>query len=267
MVNFLERSKIHQTFRQAKKIRQHRRQLMGQGVERCHVVSAYPKSGNTWLARMLAHAICCEVVAYISDAKERVPRESSLHAEELRHDVVIARSHHMASLLMLGGFASNDIVSVVRDPRDIAVSGSGFFFSANNVPNENLIDQMIDQMVRTEKPCVRWQDVRWDTFVRSSIEKNVILVRYVDLLQDTKGVLKRILTRLGYDRSDEQIDEVVSYHSFASSKSRAAASGQNDVFQYLRSGEAGAYRTHLLPRQQQRIESEFGQTMRELGYL
>tara|TARA_R110000868_G_scaffold83754_4_gene236557 strand:+ start:9122 stop:9925 length:804 start_codon:yes stop_codon:yes gene_type:complete len=267
MVNLLEKSKLHQTFRQARKIRRHRRKLIGEGVEQCVVVSAYPKSGNTWVARMVSDAIRCEMVAYLSDVQERLPRESGLDPAELRDDVVVARSHHTATLLTLGGVQPQDIAFVVRDPRDISVSGSGFLFASDNVPNEERIDQMIDQMVETQKPNVRWQDVRWDSFVQSAIRKNVLTIRYVDLVNDTAGVLKQILARLGHERSDELIDEVVRFHSFNTSKERAAASGRDDVHQYLRRGEPGAYRNYLNARQRERIESEFRQTMEYFDFL
>lgn len=267
MVNLLEDSKLHQTFRQVKKIRRHKRKLRREGVEQCVVVSAYPKSGNTWVARMVSDAIRCEMVAYLTDVNERLPRESGLEGTELRDDVVVARSHHTATLLTLGGVRTDDIAFVVRDPRDISVSGSGFLFSLDNVPNEELIDRMINQMVQTQKPDVRWQDVRWDHFVQSAIKKDVLIIRYVDLVNDTAGALKKILTRLGHERSDDVIDQVVRFHNFKTSKDRAAASGRHDVQRYLRRGEPGAYRNFLNARQQERIESEFRRTMQHFGYL
>lgn len=267
MVNLLAKSKLHQSFRQAKKIRRHRRRLRREGIEQCLVVSAYPKSGQTWVSRMVADAVGCEMVAYLSDANERQPRESGLDLSELLDDVVVARSHHTVDLLTLGGVKPDNIVSVVRDPRDISVSGSGFLFAADNVPSEERIDQMIDQMVERQRPDVRWQDMRWDDFVQSAIRRNVLMVRYTDLVRDTAGSLKKILTRLGYERSDEVIGRVVRFHNFDVSKARAAANGRPDVHQYLRRGEPGAYRDFLTVRQQARIEGEFRQTMEYFGYL
>ena len=218
MANFLERSKIHVTFHQAKKIRRHNRKLKMEGVERCHVVSGYPKSGNTWLARMVSDLIGCELVAYLTDIREQLPRESHLAPDKLLRDVVVVKSHHTASLLKLGGVDLSDSVFVVRDPRDIAVSGSGFIFSSDNVPSEENIDRMIDLMVEAKKPGVRWQDLRWDCFLQSAIEKKVLMVRYEDLVTDPVGSLRRILTHLRYERSDDQIERVVSFHNFATAK-------------------------------------------------
>ncbi len=267
MVNLLAKSKIHQTYRQVKKIHRHRRKLKNKGIECCHVVSGYPKSGNTWVARMLSDAIRCKMIGYLSDVDERVPHETSLETDELLDDVVVVKSHHTVSLLTLGGVNPNDIVFVVRDPRDISVSGSGFLFASDNVPSEKRIDQMIDLMVETQKPKVRWQDLCWREFVQGAIDKDVLMVRYEDLLQDTAGSLRRILTRLGYARSDDQIEHVVRLHSFDASRVRAQASGRDDVLRYLRQGQSGVFQTYLTPRQRQRIESEFRYTMKYLNYL
>ena len=267
MANFLKHSKIHVTFHQAKKIHRHKSKLKQRGVEKCHVVSGYPKSGNTWLARMLSDAIGCELVSYLTDFRERLLRESNNIPDEILRNVVVTKSHHTASLLKLGGINLRDTVFVVRDPRDIAVSGSGFLFASDNVPSEERIDKMIDQMVETQKPGVRWEDLRWDCFQQSAIEKKVLMVRYVDLLNDPVGSLGRILTHLRCERSNDRIEHVVSFHNFATSKTRAEASGRKDIHQFFRQGEAGAFQSYLTPRQRQRIESEFGYMMKHLGYL
>lgn len=103
--------------------------------------------------------------------------------------------------------------------------------------------------------------------MQSAIDKNVLIIRYVDLINDTAGSLKKILRRLGHECSDEVIAQVVQYHSFKQSKERAAANGRLDVHKYLRSGEPGTYRRHLNKRQRERVESEFHDTMKYFGFL
>ncbi len=267
MTNIFAHSKIHTTYHQAKKIRRHLRRLDEDGFAHCHVVSGYPKSGNTWVARMVADAIGCEMEAYLTDVHKRLPRDSHVTPVERLKDVIVVKSHHTASLLSLGGVNSGNIVSIVRDPRDVAVSGSGFLFGSENIPNEERINQMIDLMVETQKPSVRWQDLRWDEFIQSAIDKNTLIVRYCDVQEDTVGSLHKILARLGYERSDDQIARVVKFHDFKASKLRSATDKTSETRQYFRQGKVGAYRDHLTQNQQLRIELKFKDMMKIFGYL
>lgn len=267
MTSPFAQTKWHQKFGQIKKIRRHVRKLRRQGVKRNIVVSGYPKSGNTWLTRMLADAAGSEMVAYLSDHRETLPRERGMVDSEIRKDIVTIKSHHTLPLLSLGGISLNDIVLVVRDPRDVAVSGSGFFFGTDNVPTPEAIDAMIDMMVTKKKPYVRWEDQRWDDFVKRSLNRGVPFVRYVDLVHNTKETLTPILNHLDLNLADETVDKIIAYHCFNRTNKRYAHTGQNEITRHLRSGKPGDYKKYLSARQKDRIENEFGPLMKTLGYL
>ncbi|MDO8288920.1 MAG: sulfotransferase domain-containing protein [Parvibaculum sp.] len=267
MASPFAQTKWHQNFGQIKKIRRHVRNLRREGVKRNIVVSGYPKSGNTWLTRMLADAAESEMVAYLSDHRKTLPRERGMVGHEMRRDLVTVKSHHTVSLLRMGGIPLTDIVLVVRDPRDVAVSGSGFFFGADNVPTPDSIDRMIDMMVTKNKPYVRWEDQRWDQFVEHSLNRGVPFVRYVDLVHNTKNTLTPILNHLDLNLTDEAVDRVIAYHCFDRANKRYTQTGQTEISRHLRSGKPGDYKKYLSIRQKDRIESEFGPLMKTLGYL
>ncbi|MGV8996764.1 MAG: sulfotransferase domain-containing protein [Parvibaculaceae bacterium] len=257
----------HQTYHQAKKIRRHIRSLRREGINRNIVVSGYPKSGNTWLARMLADAASSELVAYLSDHHENLPRERGMVGSEVRQDISTIKSHHSLPLLRLGGVPKTDIAIIVRDPRDVAVSGAGFFFGTENLPTSESIDQMIDMMLAETKPSVRWNDQRWDRFVERSFSSNVPVIRYVDLVEHTATTLKPILDHLSLELQDEAIEQLVNYHSFDRAKKRSTRAGQSDISHHLRTGKSGEYKIYLSARQRDRIESEFRPVMQRLGFL
>ena len=260
-------SKVYETYHQAKKIRRHVRKLRDEGTRRSIIVSGYPKSDNTWLTRMLADLAECEVVAYLSDYQDRLPRERGIVGREARRDIKTLKSHHSLPLLRLGGIPRSDVAIIVRDPRDVAVSGSGYFFGKENAPSPETIDQMIDMMLTTKNPSVRWIDQRWDQFVERSLDRGVPFVRYGDLVHKPRETLSPLLSHLDLDLSDEAIDRVVDYHAFDRAKQRYAQSGQSEITRHLRSGKPGDYRKYLSPRQKDRIESEFRPLMQKLGYL
>lgn len=267
MTNIFAFSKIHTTYHQVKNIRRHLSRLAKDGYARSHIVSGYPKSGNTWLARMIADAIGCDLEAYLTDVHRRLPVESNVILNERVRDTIVVKSHHTASLLKFGGVNLGDTISIVRDPRDVAVSGSGFLFGSENVPDEERVNQMIDQMTETTRPGVRWQDLRWDEFIKRAIDRNILIVRYEDLLADPLASVREILTKFGYERTEDQIERVATFHSFKASKARYEGNATSEQRQYFRQGKAGAFGEHLTQSQQLRIETEFQDMMKYFGYL
>lgn len=267
MASLLAHSRWHQTYHQAKKIRRHIRNLRREGITRNIIVSGYPKSGNTWLARMVADAASSELIAYLSDHRGNLPRERGMVGREARRDISTIKSHHSLPLLRLGGVPLSDIAVIVRDPRDVAVSGAGFFFNSENIPTPDSIDSMIDMMLAQTKPRIRWNDQRWDQFVERSLNRKVPVVRYVDLVERPAETLKPILSHLSLNLDDEAMNRLVTYHSFEHAKQRFQQSGQTDISRHLRKGKPGEYKTYLSISQRERIESEFRPLMQKLGYL
>lgn len=271
MTSLLSRTWLHQTYHQSKKIRRHVRSLKRRGVDRCIVVSGYPKSGNTWLARMLADIAECEMAAYLTDKDDKLPREVGMVGREARRDTIVIKSHHTLPLLRWGGVAPSDLAIIVRDPRDVAVSGAGFFFAETfgktNEPTPDSIDRMIDMMIGSERPEVRWPDQRWDSFVEKSLTSNLPIIRYVDLVKAPRETLEPVLSHLGLDQHNFDLDRIIDFHTFDQAKQRSERKGETAISHHLRSGRTGEYRKYLSRRQRERIENEFRPTMERLGYL
>ncbi len=176
---------------------------------------------------MLAGAASSELIAYLTDYRGLLPRERGIVGRDVRHDVSTIKSHHSLSLLRLGGIPKTDIAIIVRDPRDVAVSGAGFFFNTENTPTPESIDHMIDMMISETKPRVRWNDQRWDQFVEHSLNRGVPFVRYIDLVEKTEETLRPILSHLSLDLDDAAMNRLITYHSFDRAKQRFQETGRS----------------------------------------
>lgn len=177
--------------------------------------------------------------------------------------------------LLAGARGADGAIVIVRDPRDVAPS----LAHHHDAP----IDEAIAFMA---SPRAAFSDNRrathlrqcllaWHSHVASWLEQRDIpvhLVRYEDMLSDTRAVLRGAAAFAGCDAAEEAIDRAVRYSEFAELRRQEQEEGFSEVMlaagyrTFFRRGEAGAWRDELTAEQVARIESVHGAMMRRLGY-
>ena len=251
-------------------------------------VIGFPKSGNTWLARMLAEVTHSNISVH--DPADVVNAADNSLERSGKYEIY--KEHVVQNVEKV---LRSKTVYIVRDVRDVLVSG---FFHCNRwATNKPLTDSVFYKLYfehEVKKLNDRWQGNFWSefyysvrTFLATLVRKGrrnvrvgswsdhvkywihlpgVIVVRYEDLLDDTENELRKILRSLSIDASDEDIKKCVVNQSFAKKKATFLNSQDDRNATFLRSGKSGDWRNYLSPTLGGAVEKKHASMMAEMGY-
>jgi hypothetical protein len=216
------------------------------------VVLAYPKSGSTWLARLLGDLLNAPVAGdpgFKPLAEEGADRTG---------DFIIRQSH----LLERGD--KRYIIGILRDPRDVAVSAAYYWQMAS-------IEQAIECMALGAFPLTHklfsppgYKDYMLD--MMSGILDD--LTSYEMLLLDPVSELQALCDGLGVEPVRDIMD-VVERQSFAMRKSKIGdhlphgAAVQNRL---MRKGEMDSWRDEMRDSDRRLFHDSFWRILNDLGY-
>lgn len=259
----------------------HRRRRFEQHLRPSDVfLVGHPKSGNTWMAYMLA-------ILRDRDLDERITL-----ANLKQHVVPIhgseARVAQHAGLIEPRIFRNEwpvyaDLyprtVYLVRDPRAVMVS----MFHMYRVlfgRRATTMDEFVEEYL--EHGCIRrWEPrlVRWDRHVEAWLARResgaqVSFVHFEQMVSDRRLALSRAASFAGIPFDDELLERAVVRGSFramrADEDAHGAAAYPGRVGRrghFVRRGRVASWKDELNPRLVARIEKEFAPTMRAMGYL
>jgi len=238
-------------------------------------VLAYPKSGTTWLCRLLGDALASPVGGMMpkSDGKAIATEGQSRpgpHMIRQGHAVpckgedrspngrVLVPDHNHIDV---GLCEDEKVVLMMRDPRDVAVSGAHHW-------GRDLRD-FIAQMGEGKWPVPHgggWQNwyAQWEGKANAAVS-------FEALHRDTTGILDFTLFMLGLEPAND-LDEVVERQSFEARKRYAEQHGDKlnygKEFQlrFLRKGTVGDWKNHFGKEETELAERYFQPLMGELGY-
>lgn len=247
-------------------------------------VIGFPKSGNTWLARLLAEITFSRIAATnpVDDADNSIDRKG---------DYLIFKLHDTGEMFLEEGVR---VVYIIRDIRDMLVSA--FFFNNPFIREDWIkldnksfgIRRLLSRayfrhQIRrmSKKWCgnelsglINWINGNkktigsWSSHIKSwAKHSNAVIVKYEDLLQDTESEMKRVLSQLEINANEVKIKEAIVNQSFSKKKSEFLSSGDSQNSQFLRAGEAGSWSKFLSNQQVKEIELVHGDVMRKYGYL
>ena len=149
-------------------------------------------------------------------------------------------------------------INIVRDPRDAATSA--LFHLALNDPRPR--DKYVESFI-TES----WKmHVEAAVAAEQQLGSSVVLnVRYEDMHQDDRGVIRRCLRHIGVDCSDASVQSCCQAGSFEK-LSGGRKRGQTDSKSFYRSGTVGDWQNHLDPAVARRCCEAVKNLMDRFGY-
>lgn len=252
------------------------------------IIVGYPKSGNTWVARLVAELVDCPVIGswnsdYYEIAQEGLDRKSEFQCFKTHYQL-----HELGGSRIL---LEKKVIYVIRDPRDVAVSGAHYFqierwpsvakffdrFPKGRKIYRKVINRLIasrrfriEQMVQAvlygSHYISRWVGIPWETHYKPYLENNCFFVKYEDLLDTPELECKRILGYLGLDRQDFYIREAIKRQSFKSKKEVFLKNNESQKAKFMRVGKSGQWRQELSKKQKDKFAEMLYDELKQFEY-
>lgn len=172
-------------------------------------------------------------------------------------------------------------IHIVRDGRDVAVSGL-FHVYRNRVvkggETEGIIKAKVEGVLAGETGRLftdahlevrarSWNEVTTaidDRFL-SSLGERYLMLRYEDLLTDTRGAIERAFDFVGVAHSPQLLDEIIERTSFKK-MSGGRQAGEQDVGSGRRKGQAGDWVNYFTPRDRALFAAAAQPALERFGY-
>ena len=270
-------------------------------------LSSYPKSGNTWLRTLLTNYLIdgkkpaepnqlIPVWAYNADAFERslgvfrqhlTPTQINNYrpvfydfVSEANQQIVFAKIHDAYQINSKGvpifpPTATKAALLIVRNPLDVAISYAHHL----DISIDQTIEHMADEQAfspGTEYNFAQFPQkmFSWSLHTRSWLDVKdypVKIVRYEDLIDNTKKVFAEIVKFSGLKYAKHLTEKAVKFSRFEVMKRKEKKGGfrekQPTAKSFFRKGKSGEWRTKLTKEQISKIVKTHGDVMKELRYL
>lgn len=230
-------------------------------------ITAMPKSGSTWLARMVASIPGYRewTPPYITDTDHTLQPES-LRQPPMGYTVTKLHSRPTPEHIALLNGLQRPYVILFRDLRDAAVSG---YFFLRGVYQHESAQQYHDLDV--EEGIARWMDdklaerVAWiDGWMDGRDVKWGLVVHYEDLIRDPLDAFHGICDHYEIDITVAHMRKIVDRHSFQRATGRKP--GTADAKSFNRKGIAGDWVNHFTPALKDKFKSIAGDALERFGY-
>ena len=222
-------------------------------------INEFPKSGGTWVCRMLR-----DVTNWRFDD----------NAMPLPGPAVV--KYHRKPLSV------KPLALIVRDPRDVFVSlfyhsrsvfeDDPFNYKLVSIWNELLNDyekdsDKIGAFIKRQLSNPVYPRFSWSEFYEYFLSRGTPIFRYEDFRANAAGTLSELLDVLNVKADAETIKRVSDAHSIEKILAKRTKSGEAEGSNFIRKGKVGGYADVLSSDVIADIDQAEGATMRKLGYL
>lgn len=239
-------------------------------------VSGYPKSGSTWLTRLLGDIFdsptggCMPEEDHKEIATEGQNRPGNYiirkgHFVLIDNNTgpVVPRPHRLAWTRL----TDERIVFLVRDPRDICISGAYHWRQKPEAFLERMIKGNVARCGRWDEYCNQYFETQSSSYMLT-FGDCLAWVKYEDLLPRpliTLGELTQEL-ELDFDLFASRAPQAIKRQSFKSRKAQIGDDEKKLRRNNMRKGITGDWKNHFTEQMNDRIWNEFGWMMERLGY-
>lgn len=234
-------------------------------------VASYPRSGNTWLRFLLYEALTGDPSEF-----EKVNRDVPDVGNQAKAKPMFAGGGRLIKTHEPYRREYRKAVYVVRDVRDVALSEYAYEKAWGRVATnfDGFLELFLRGKVNGYGP---WQD-HVSSWVDSPLQASgdLLVINFGEMRRDTEGSLARILGFLGARLNPEAIHQVAKNNSVDRIRDKEDRSPQivrrsgketsGEENRFIRSGNAGGWRSRLTERQAAEIERVMGNVISRVGF-
>lgn len=228
------------------------------------IVVGYPKSGTTWLSRLVAELVSCPLIGdWGFDEIEALYKEGN---ERISGYQVFKSHHSFNEIEEASSLNIHKIIYIIRDPRDVVISGLHYFsflpkllaakkgLTLNPVLKKTynkLVSkkekkrQMIQAILNGNNNLNTWLKLPWNHHYLTYQKKNILFIKYEDLIDSPETECKKILTYLGVSSNEEHIQNSIINQSFKEIKSKDSNKNDKRLKKLMRKGTYGNWKKEL----------------------
>jgi Sulfotransferase domain len=232
---------------------------------------SYPKSGNTWTRFLIANLLYPERNPDFTNINELIPDPEALskrHLARLQRPRVIKTHQYYHPNY-------KNIICIVRDPRDVAVSEYHFHRKRRVYADNFPIEEHVRRFVAGESTLYgSWGENIASWLATRAGTPRFLLLRYEDMIENTVRELRKIAGFMGIEAPVERLTSAVERSTADNmrklEKEQALAwSSTKETRQdipFVRAAKAGGWRNELPTGAVSQIEDAWGEVMEYLGY-
>lgn len=248
------------------------------------IIVGWPKSGTTWLTRLVAHLLDCPVEGFLYESRHQ---DIAVEGIDRGRSFVCYKSHHPINQIQPTDLASAKIIYVIRDPRDISLSGRPYFFSDSSQPKtltqkairilKNLYhetpiakrrirNKMNNAILFGDSSVNKWCTTSWKDHVAGYSNSNSFNIKYESILQDPIKAAQQILDFIGHQSTSEHIKQSIDVQSFANKKRQFNKQQLDKKSVFLRKGTAEQWIMDMSKRENNLFVKTLKTELLSLGY-
>jgi len=221
------------------------------------IIAGYPKSGTTWLSRLVAELIACPLIGDWGYVNMSPPySEGSNRNSEFQ----CFKSHHSyKEIFRASDLPIHKVIYIVRDPRDVVISGVHYFqFIPSHLKLLNIGPikrmlyrvtskkerkrQMINAVLEGNGSINQWLSSSWISHYKGYSSEEILLVRYEDLLENPTKECNRIVNYLDFNTTKEEIAMSIHLQSFNKRRDDVKTKTNRSFKNLLRMGSSGYWK-------------------------
>lgn len=232
-------------------------------------IVSYPKSGNTWTRFLIGNLVSPEGASF-KNIEEIIPDIYQHTKDELNNieSPRVLKSHEY--------FDSRyrKVIHIIRDPRAVAVSYWHHRIKFREIDETCSVEDFVDWFVFQGNQYGTWSSNTEGWLNAKENNRNILLVRYEDLISQPEEEIQKIASHMDLNVSDEIIKKAIDNSSF--NRMRSLEKEQSKEWKplqktrkdmnFVRKGRVDSWKDELTPAAIKKIELHFGKVMRKVGY-
>jgi len=234
-------------------------------------VVSYPRSGSTWTRFLVANLVWPDQTVTFANLDRLVPATAAVSSRVLKR----VRRPRIIKCHNYFDHRYQNIIYIVRDPRDVVLSEYRFCLKSRSIPDGYPMERFVAQFIRGEvNQYSSWKESVGTWLAARGDSDRFLLLRYEDMVEHTTRELEKMATFLHIDATAQRISQAAERSS--ADHMRALERTQSDIWivtkgkrndiPFVGKAKAGVWRSSLPETCVAQIENAWGPLMVTLGY-